>query len=128
MKQYRITSQHFVPEGESGHDNAVMDPMDLAELKRLAGLPITEDGGPLAGIPATPRAGEDGIMSPMGSNISVTAQERNDLLKEFCVQPGTDLWFIINFTKPYFNGSLRSHVEKYLKEHPEYRPRQFPGE
>jgi len=50
-----------------------------------------------------------------------------ELEKEFHAQPGTDLWFLINFTKPFFNGSLRSKVEEYLKQHPEYRPRSFPN-
>ena len=105
-----------------------MDPRDLSELKRLAGLPIVEDGGALSGIAATPRASEEGIQSPVGSNISVTAQERNELLKEFHVQPGTDLWFIINFTKPYLNGSLRDQIENYLNKNPQYRQRPNPGE
>ena len=118
---------NFVHQGETGDDDAVMDPRDLSELKRLAGLPIVEDGGALSGIAATPRASEEGIQSPVGSNISVTAKERNDLLKEFHVQPGTDLWFIINFTRPHITGSLRAHVEKYLKEHPEYQPKHYPG-
>jgi hypothetical protein len=74
-----------------------------------------------------PQAAETGIESPVGSNISFTAQERNALLKEFHVMPGTDLWFIINFTKPFFNGSLRSKVDEYLKQHPEYRPKPDPG-
>lgn len=121
MKQYRITSENFVLSGESGDDDAVMDAADLAEIKRLAGL--TESG-----IAATPRASEEGIQSPVGSNISVTGNERRELEREYGAQPGTDLWFIINFTKPYLNGSLRAHVEDYLKKHPEYRPRPLPGQ
>jgi hypothetical protein len=130
MKQYRITSEHFVPHGETGDDNAVMHPDDLSEIKRLAGIPdiVQEDGGVLAGIAATPRASEEGIQSPVGSNISYTANERRELEKEYAAQPGTDLWFIINFTRPYLNGSLRAHVEDYLKKHPEYRPRPHPGD
>jgi len=129
MKQYRITSANFVHQGESGDVDAVMDAQDLAELKRLAGVPslLEADAGG-GGIATTPRAIEDGITSPVGSNISVTANERNELMREYAVQPGTDLWFIINFTRPYLNGSLRAHVEKYLKQHPEYRPRYRAGE
>ena len=74
-----------------------------------------------------PQASEEGIQSPMGSNISFTAEERRNLEREYGARPGTDLWFIINFTKPFFNGSLRSKVEEYLKQHPEYRPRSFPN-
>lgn len=128
MKQYRITSGHFVPQGETGDVDAVMDVEDLHQIKKLAGLVTEGGGGALAGMPATPHANEEGIVSPVGSNISWTANERRELEREYGAQPGTDLWFIINFTKPYLNGSLRTHVEDYLKKHPEYRPRPHPGE
>jgi hypothetical protein len=134
MKQYRITSEHFVPQGETGDADAVMDPNDLRELKRLSGIPISEDmgdngAGQVAGLDfGVPQAGEDVIQSPVGSNISVTASERNALLHDYNAKPGTDLWFLINFTKPYLNGSLRAHVEDYLKKHPEYRQRPAPGQ
>lgn len=129
MKQYRITSEHFVPQGETGDANAVMHPDDLNEIKRLAGITglLEAGGGALAGIPSTPHASEDGIQSPVGSTVNDIAQERNELMKEFGARPGTDLWFIINFTKPYLTGSLRSQVEKYLTKHPEYRLKQAPG-
>jgi len=126
MKQYHITSEHFVPQGETGETDAVMHPDDLAQIKKLAGI-VTEAGaGMYAGVP-TPQAGETGIMSPVGSNISYTAKERNDLLKEYHVMPGTDLWFLIMFSLPYMTGSLRDKVEDYLNKHPEYRPRSFPN-
>lgn len=124
MKQYRITSEHFVTQGETGNADAVMNTNDLAEIKKLAGITGLVENG----IAATPRASEEGIQSPVGSNISITGTERRELEKEYGAQPGTDLWFIINFTKPYLNGSLRSHVEDYLKKHPEYRLRPHPGE
>jgi len=129
MKQYRITQADFVLPGETGDANAVMDARDLAEIKQLAGITglLEADAGMYPGQGGVPQAGEDGIQSPVGSNISFTAQERNALLKEFHVMPGTDLWFIINFTKPFLNGSLRDKVEEYLKQHPEYRPRSFPN-
>ena len=127
MKQYRITSADYVLPGETGDADAVMDSTDLNAIRKLAGL-VTEDGGAVTGIAATPRATEDGIQSPVGRNISWTASERRELEAEYGAQPGTDLWFIINFTKPYLNGSLRNHVEEYLKKHPEYRPRPHPGD
>lgn len=129
MKQYRITSDNFVHQGEAGYDDAVMDARDLAELKRLSGIPIAEDGGAIFGIAATPRATETGIMSPVGSNISITAKERNDLEREYHAQPGTELWFIINFSLPKLTGSVRDQVETYLEEHPDkrVRPRLLPG-
>lgn len=127
MKQYRITSENFVLQGETGDADAVMDMDDLRQIKKLAGL-VEGEGGAIAGIAATPRASEEGIQSPVGSNISWTAKERRDLESEYAAQPGTDLWFIINFTKPYLNGSLRAHVEDYLAKHPEYRPKSHPGD
>ncbi len=127
MKQYRITSEHFVPQGETGDDNAVMHPDDLAEIKKLAGM-VTEAGaGMYTGHNTVPQASETGTTSPVGSNISYTAKERNDLLKEYHVMPGSDLWFLINFSLPLMTGSLRDKVEEYLDQHPEYRPRSFPN-
>ena len=135
MRQYRITSANFVHQGETGDVDAVMDSQDLYQIKKLAGL-ITEGEGAgpngMGGIynpqNNVQQTGDSYSQSPMGSNISVTAQERNELLKEFNVQPGTDLWFIINFTKPFLNGSLRAHVEEYLKQHPEYAPQKRAGD
>jgi hypothetical protein len=133
MKQYLYTSENFVTQGETGDADAFIDPAELNDLRRLAGLaPLAEDTMGLQGsvggnIDNVPNAYGTNDKSPVGSNISFTAKERNDLLKEFHVMPGTDLWFIINFTKPFFNGSLRSKVEEYLKQHPEYRPRSFPN-
>jgi hypothetical protein len=129
MKQYRITSEHFVPQGETGEQDAVMDLADLNELKRLAGMPITEaEAGMYTGHNTVPQAIDAGIESPVGSNISNTAQERRDMEREYHAMPGSDLWFIINFTKPFLNGSLKDHVEAYLEKNPQYRlPTQQPG-
>lgn len=129
MKQYRITQADFVLPGESGDADAVMDAQDLAEIKRLAGITglLEAEAGVYTGHNPVPQEVEAGIQSPVGSNISYTAKERNDLLKEYHVMPGTDLWFLINFSLPYMTGSLRDKVEEYLTKHPEYRPRSFPN-
>jgi hypothetical protein len=127
MKQYRITSEHFVPPGETGDADTVMNPDDLAQIKKLAGI-VTEAGaGMYTGHNTVPQAAETGITSPVGSNISYTAKERNDLIKEYHVMPGSDLWFLINFSLPFMTGNLRDKVEEYLDKHPEYRPRSFPN-
>jgi hypothetical protein len=135
MKQYRVTSEHFVHRGETGDDDAVMDAQDLYQIKKLAGLVTEGEGAGPAGMggiydPANniPNTGDSYSMSPVGSNVSKTAEDRNALVNEHNAQPGTDLWFIIMFTKPYLNGSLRDHIERYLKDHPEYRPRPQPGD
>jgi hypothetical protein len=130
MKQYRVTSENFLLSGETGADNAIMDAQDLAQIKKLAGITglVTEAGaGMYTGHNTVPQAAETGIESPVGSNISYTAKERNDLLKEYHVMPGTDLWFLINFSLPYMTGSLRDKVEEYLNKNPQYRPRSFPN-
>ncbi len=133
-KQYRFTSQDFVPPGESGYNDAVMDPNDLYSLRKLAGLPITEDlgdngAGAVAGLDIkTPQAQEVGIQSPVGSSTNPIAKERQELAREYHAQTGTDLWFIINFGRPdLVNKSLRQQVEEYLKAHPEYRPKPAPN-
>ena len=134
MRQYRITSADFVLPGETGDTDAVMDAADLARIKQLAGIMETAPvPGGLQGAVAgmmdnVPNSTEYGTQSPVGSNISYTAQERRDLEREYHAKPGTDLWFLINFTKPYLNGSLRDHIESYLDKHPEYRQQPLPGQ
>lgn len=128
MKQYRITSQNFVHQGETGDADAVMDPQDLHELKKLAGITglLESEPGMYGGVDV-PQAVEGGIVSPIGTTVNNDSMSRRDLEKEFAVQPGTDLWFIINFTKPTPAKSVRAHVEDYLKSHPQYRPKQRPS-
>jgi len=132
-RQYRFTSQNFVPQGETGEPDAYIDPKELQDLKRLAGLPVLEDmgnngAGAVSGLGIqTPQAQEVGIKSPMGSIQATTDKERKQLEREYHAQTGTDLWFIINFAKPELtNMSVRDQVERYLKQHPEYRPKQSP--
>jgi hypothetical protein len=121
MKQYRFTSEQFSAKNEDNCSDAVMDQKDLNEIRRLAGLITEAEAGVYAGIGATPITNSVGssTMSPVGSNISDTAKERNDLLEKYNVEPGTDLWFLINFSRPHLTGSLKDKVEAYLKRHPE---------
>ena len=114
MKQYRITAGDFVFAGETGDADAVMDPTDLARIKQLAGIMETAPvSGGLQGAVAgmmdnVPNSTEYGTQSPVGSSISYTAQERRDLEREYHAKPGTDLWFLINFTKPFSHLSPMS--------------------
>lgn len=125
MKQYRITSANFVLPGETGNTDAVMDAADLAEIKKLAGIVTEAEAGVYAGIGTTPVTNtvDDYSMSPVGSNISCTARERDELMAKYNARPGTDLWFIINFTKPYLNGSVEDKIKEYLQRHPEAAPK-----
>lgn len=133
MKQYRITSQNFVHQGETGDADAVMDPQDLYQIKKLAGLVVEGEGaGPngMGGIydgqNQVPGASEGGITSPVGSNITNTAKYRNELLSKYNAQPGDDLWFLINF-EPVCGlganaGTLEDKIKAYFKRHPDKLP------
>lgn len=85
MKQYRFTSADYAPH-EPAIDDAVMDAEDLARLKSLAGVT------------------EAKVMSSLGSNISVTAMEKQRLEKEHNIKPGSPEWFKLWFSKPYLTG------------------------
>lgn len=62
--------------------------MEISELKRLAG--ITEFKG----------------LQPynVGSNVSVTGNEKARLMRENNIKPGTDEWFKLWFSRPYLTG------------------------
>lgn len=63
---------------------------DIKDLKRLAGIGT--------GVyPAT-------TGSESGSNISVTGNEKAQLMKKHNIQPGTDEWFRLWFSLPYMTG------------------------
>ena len=53
--------------------------MKLSELKKLAGL-------------------------EQGSNISVTGNEKGELMKNHNIKPGTAEWFQLWFSRPYLTG------------------------
>lgn len=62
--------------------------MEISELKRLAG--ITEFKG----------------LQPynVGSNISITGNEKARLMRDNNIKPGTDEWFKLWFSRPYLTG------------------------
>ena len=132
MKQYRITSEHFVLQGETGDADAIMDSKDLYELKRLAGVTglLEAEAGMYTGQNTVPQAGEDGIASPLGNNMTNTANYRNELLDKYQARPGDELWFMINFEPVRGLGEAAGHLEEkietYLKKHPEKRPENRP--
>jgi hypothetical protein len=63
---------------------------DLQQLKLLAGI------------------GNRAVMQEYkgfaGSNISVTGNEKGELMKQHDIRPGTDEWFRLWFSKPYMTG------------------------
>jgi hypothetical protein len=42
--------------------------------------------------------------NPEGSNISITGTEKAEIQREKNIQPGTDEWFRLWFSKPYLTG------------------------
>jgi hypothetical protein len=63
---------------------------DLQQLKLLAGI------------------GNRAVMQEYkgfaGSNISVTGNEKGELMKRHDIRPGTEEWFRLWFSKPYLTG------------------------
>jgi hypothetical protein len=63
---------------------------DLQQLKLLAGI------------------GNRAVMQEYkgfaGSNISVTGNEKGELMRKHDIRPGTEAWFKLWFSKPYLTG------------------------
>lgn len=59
--------------------------MNLAELKKLAGVTTSKD-------------------TLQGSNISITGSEKGQLMRKHNIKPGTDEWFKLWFSRPYLTG------------------------
>lgn len=102
----RLTSADFVAPNETLDTTAFIDPQDLADLRRLAGLPVIgEDTNSQMGLrnstqqnPMAP-AGDNpwGIKSPVGTtgaNLDKRKIERDKNLI-----PGTDDWFRLWFSQ-----------------------------
>jgi len=60
---------------------------ELDQIKKLAG--ITEFKG---------------LQPYGGSNISITGNEKGELMKKHNIRPGTDEWFKLWFSLPYLTG------------------------
>jgi hypothetical protein len=63
---------------------------DIQQLKLLAGISNRAVMQEYKGFP--------------GSNISVTGNEKGELMKKHDIRPGTDEWFKLWFSKPYLTG------------------------
>lgn len=62
----------------------------IEELKKLAGI--------------TNRAVMQEYKGYPGSNISVTGNEKGELMKKHDIRPGTEAWFKLWFARPYLTG------------------------
>ncbi len=67
--------------------------MELHELKRLAG--INEFKGYVKYDPVDPMG---------GSNVSLTGNEKGELMKKHNIKPGTPDWFKLWFSLPFMTG------------------------
>lgn len=56
----------------------------IEDMKRLAGVPTGR--------------------SPEGANMSITGNEKGQLMKKYNIQPGTPEWFQLWFSLPYMTG------------------------
>ena len=87
-REYRITTDNIHPESDM---DCVLSPDDsIREIQRLQYL-----GG--LGARYHP-------VSDTGSNISVTGDEKGQLMKQNDIQPGTPEWFQLWFSLPYLTG------------------------
>ena len=66
---------------------------ELDDIKRLAG--INEFKGYVKYDPVDPYG---------GSNISITGNEKGELMKKHNIKPGSPEWFKLWFSKPYLTG------------------------
>ena len=96
MKQYRITSDHL---NQDTSEDAYLAPDDpIHELKAIQYL---------AGLGAQARLQEYRAHTAEinnGSNISVTGNEKGELMKKHNIKPGTPEWFKLWFSLPYMTG------------------------
>jgi hypothetical protein len=60
---------------------------EISQLKKLAGINEFKGYKPYE-----------------GSNISITGNEKGELMKKHNIKPGTDEWFKLWFSKPYLTG------------------------
>lgn len=96
MKQYKITTENLLKDSENDCALSPDDPIhELKTIQYLAGL------GSQARL-AEYRAHQTEINK--GSNISVTAMEKVNLMKQHNIQPGTPDWFRLWFSRPFLTN------------------------
>lgn len=91
MKEYRITTQDL---NQDSTDDCYLDPNDpIHEIKALSGL---------GGLGGDARLHE--YRAQQGSNISVTGNNKGELMRQHNIKPGTPEWFKLWFSLPYMTG------------------------
>ena len=96
-KQFRITSENL---NQDSPDDCYLDPSDpIHEIKIIQYM---------AGLGAQARLQEYRIKQQQnygdGSNISITGNEKGELMKKHNIKPGTPEWFKLWFSLPYMTG------------------------
>lgn len=91
LRQIKFSLEDFVSNGDSALPDAVMSPEDLHNIKVLAGINKLN----YASV---------AVVENNQKNISHTAMERATYMKQHNIQPGTDAWFRLWFSKPYLTG------------------------
>lgn len=97
MKQYKITSTDFVPQGETGEPNAFMDPADLARIKQLAGI------NSLVETTLNIQQDTDEPLSPIGA-VNNNLSQKRQIEKSLNIKVGTPEWFRLYFARPSLTG------------------------
>lgn len=95
MKQIRFTLEDFIPMGDSTIPDAVLSEEDLNNIKVLAGL----------------RPNIKQTRFENNSNLTHTAMKRVEYMKEHNIQPGTQEWFRLWFSKPYLTGDTGMDIK-----------------
>ena len=91
MKQYRITTKDI---NQDSPDDCYLAPDDpVHEIKRMQEL---------GGLNAAARLHE--YRAAQGSNISVTGDNKGELMRKHNIKPGTPEWFQLWFSLPYMTG------------------------
>jgi hypothetical protein len=97
MKQYRITSETFHTPGDDPAipDNYV-DPAELARIKKLAGIDTL------------------GIMEKSGASLidGHVGTDNGAYQRKHDIQPGTDEWFKLWFSRPTLTGENPTSKDK----------------
>lgn len=97
MRQYRVTSANFYQEGESGNPDAFMDPQELAELKKLAGI------NSLVETSLNIQQDHDEPFSPVGA-VNNNLSQKRQIEKDLNIKTGTPEWFRLYFARPELTG------------------------
>jgi|APGre2960657404_1045060.scaffolds.fasta_scaffold00133_36 hypothetical protein len=92
MKQYKITSETFRSPGDDPTiPDTIVDPVALAELKKLAGIDSL-------GIMERHRASSE---SPVDGHVGT---DKAEYQRQHNIRPGTDEWFKLWFARQSLTG------------------------